>query len=404
MSYLGNSPPSQNFVAGADQFSGTGSQTVFTLSRVVNTVFDIFVTVSNVPQDPFTAYTVAGNTLTFDGAPPAGTNNIDVVYRATNVQTFVPSPGVSAQFGLGSAASPSMTFIGDTNTGIYSPAADTIAFTEGGIERMRLDSAGNVGIGTTSPSNKLDIVSAGSSQIRVKDGVGATAYYDFGRDGTDGFFGFSGAQTTFSGYKWSVNAGTEVMRITNAGNVGIGTSSPGVSLDVAGRASTFIRLGSTQPSSLYLNNAGTYSFIYTQEALPLLFGTAAAERARIDASGNVLVTGGGGLGYGTGSGGTVTQATNKVTAVTLNKATGQITMSNAALAAGASVSFSFFNSLMSVSDTVVVNGVGPISLNYRVECLYMTAGACLIRVTNIGGVSLSEALQINFAIIKGATS
>ena len=92
MSYIGNTPTQQNFVAGADQFSGNGSTVAFTLSRSVNTVFDIFVTVSNVPQDPFTAYTVAGNTLTFDGAPPSGTNNIDVVYRATNVQTFVPSP------------------------------------------------------------------------------------------------------------------------------------------------------------------------------------------------------------------------------------------------------------------------------------------------------------------------
>ena len=165
MSYLGNSPPSQNFVAGADQFSGTGSQTVFTLSRNVNTVFDMFVTVSNVPQDPFTAYTVAGNTLTFDGAPPAGTNNIDVVYRATNVQTFVPSPGVSQQFAIGTAASPAITFIGDTNTGIYSPAADTIAFTEGGTERMRLDSAGNVGIGVTPVGTGLLELKAGTTSV-----------------------------------------------------------------------------------------------------------------------------------------------------------------------------------------------------------------------------------------------
>lgn len=144
MSYLGNSPPSQNFVAGADQFSGTGSQLAFTLSRNVNTVFDMFVTVSNVPQDPFTAYTVAGNSLTFTSAPPSGTGNIDVVYRATNVQTFVPSPGVSQQFSIGTAASPAITFIGDTNTGIYSPGADTLAFVEGGIEVMRLDSSANL--------------------------------------------------------------------------------------------------------------------------------------------------------------------------------------------------------------------------------------------------------------------
>ena len=120
MSYLGNTPTQQNFVAGADQFSGTGSQTVFTLSRVVNTVFDIFVTVSNVPQDPFTAYTISGNTLTFDSAPPSGTNNIDVVYHATNVQTFVPSPGVSPSVG-------NLNFIGTGNriTGDFSNATVT---------------------------------------------------------------------------------------------------------------------------------------------------------------------------------------------------------------------------------------------------------------------------------------
>ena len=92
MSYIGNTPTQQNFVAGSDQFNGTGSQTVFTLSRAINTVNDIQVVVSNVPQDPFTAYTVAGNSLTFTSAPPAGTGNIYVTYRATNVQTFIPSP------------------------------------------------------------------------------------------------------------------------------------------------------------------------------------------------------------------------------------------------------------------------------------------------------------------------
>ena len=92
MSYIGNTPTNQNFVAGSDQFNGTGSQTVFTLSRNVNTVNDIQVVVSNVPQDPFTAYSVAGNSLTFTSAPPAGTGNVYVTYRATNVQYFVPSP------------------------------------------------------------------------------------------------------------------------------------------------------------------------------------------------------------------------------------------------------------------------------------------------------------------------
>ena len=51
---------------------------------------------------------------------------------------------------LGSAAAPSITFSGDTNTGIFSPAADTIAFAEGGVESARIDSGGNLLVGTTS--------------------------------------------------------------------------------------------------------------------------------------------------------------------------------------------------------------------------------------------------------------
>jgi hypothetical protein len=155
------------------------------------------------------------------------------------------------QLGAGTAAAPALSTTGDTNTGIFFPAADTIAFSEGGAEIMRIDSSGNVGIGTSSPGNKLDIVSAGSSQIRVKDGVTATAYYDFGRDGTDGFFGFSGAQTTFSGYKWSVNAGTEVMRITNGGNVGIGTTTLGSKLTVNGDVAGTFFVNPTTVSANY---------------------------------------------------------------------------------------------------------------------------------------------------------
>lgn len=109
-----------------------------------------------------------------------------------------------------------------------------------------------------------------------------------------------------------------------------------------------------------------------------------------------------GMGYTTGAGGTVTQLTSKSTAVTLNKPTGQITMNNAALAAGIEVSFVVTNSLVVSTDTVIVN-VGGFT-NYLGLCQAVVNGSFTVRLKNITAGSLSDAVLINFAIIKGATS
>lgn len=123
----------------------------------------------------------------------------------------------------------------------------------------------------------------------------------------------------------------------------------------------------------------------------------------VDAAGNVLIPNQSGLGYGTGSGGTVTQATSKSTAVTLNTPTGQITMNNAALASGARINFIFLNSLIAVTDNMVlcVSGGSANPDDYRVRHR-IAAGAASITVTNENAGSLSDAIVINFAIIKGA--
>jgi len=87
MAYLGTSSsiydPTRTIASprDADRFSGNGSTTVFTLTRSVQKEVDLDVYVENVAQEPITAFSVSGTTLTFTGAPPSGTNNIYVVYR-----------------------------------------------------------------------------------------------------------------------------------------------------------------------------------------------------------------------------------------------------------------------------------------------------------------------------------
>ena len=87
MSYIGNQPTSVAFLT--DQFSGTGSQTAFTLSAAPANTASILVAVSGVLQDP-TTYSTSGLTLTFSAAPPSGTGNISVRYLgipASNIAT-----------------------------------------------------------------------------------------------------------------------------------------------------------------------------------------------------------------------------------------------------------------------------------------------------------------------------
>ena len=78
------------------RFDGDGSTTDFTLDVAPSSTLDIEVFVGNVRQDPNSAYTLSGTTLSFTGAPPSGTNNIYVVHQAKSVGTIdVPALGVS---------------------------------------------------------------------------------------------------------------------------------------------------------------------------------------------------------------------------------------------------------------------------------------------------------------------
>ena len=83
MAYLGAQPNKTLTKTTSQSFNGTGSATVFTLNRAVNTEEELEVFVENVQQEPGSgkSYTATGTTLTFDEAPPSGTGNVYVIYR-----------------------------------------------------------------------------------------------------------------------------------------------------------------------------------------------------------------------------------------------------------------------------------------------------------------------------------
>tara|TARA_R110000868_G_scaffold53266_1_gene167408 strand:+ start:89 stop:502 length:414 start_codon:yes stop_codon:yes gene_type:complete len=107
------------------------------------------------------------------------------------------------------------------------------------------------------------------------------------------------------------------------------------------------------------------------------------------------------LGYTAAAQGTVTQATDKSTAVTLNKPAGRITMNGASLATATNATFTLNNSFISANDIVVltISGGQTTPGSYNVFANALGAGTVSISLRNISGGSLSEAVVVNFAII-----
>jgi len=423
-----------------------------------------------------------------------------------------------AKFADGTVSAPSITNDGDTNTGIYFPAADTIAFAEGGVEAMRIDSSGNVLVGTTDSLSNSTFAANQGVVARVAAASGITPYFQLynGNAATDvkilRIGGGGGGEFVLEKVNDAYTLGTGLMVIKSTGSVGIGTTSPAAKLHVsqtntsigvlfngttkgvrvgfdttggiiegvdstgvtsfqpltiggvdvrfttssterakidttgnilvgtgatadahlavygAGTASSNFTNGDATGAALYLRDSGTNSgnggqLLFgsgfgihagikgivvngTGPAGELLFQTRGTsgnvlERMRINYLGDVLVTGGGGLGYGTGSGGTVTQATSRTTGVTLNKSSGAITLVSAA---GSAIyqSFTVTNSTVAATDTVIVNQKSGTDLHI-ISVTAVAAGSFRITFATTGGVTTEQPV-FNFAVIKAAAS
>ena len=313
-----------NSVSGADTITATASPTL--AAYAAGQMFYFVAAGDNTTSVTLNIDSLGAKAVTRDGSTALVAADIKsgevivVVYDGTRFQvvsqlnsagnatfanvsiTSALNVGGVATFSAGTAAAPSITTTGDTNTGIFFPAADTIAFTEGGTESLRVNSSGNMGIGTTSPTNTAGF----SRQLQIE---GTTAALTLsGTTGTGKYtLGVPGANAvglwdnTASAYRWYVDS---------SGNLGIGTASPGNRLDVltgvegdsvvlnnnnsnVGAANTFGYIvkeaGSNRITLRYRRDGSATSELIGVSAGPFVFGTSNTEGMRLTSGGDLAV-------------------------------------------------------------------------------------------------------------------
>jgi hypothetical protein len=230
-------------------------------------------------------------------------------------------PAGPNQVAAGTSASPSISFAGDPNTGIYSPGADQVAISTNGTGRLFIDSSGRLGLGTSSPSGLFTFAWNSSTGInsgligQVNNAAGANNGYRIGlrtSTSTDNWCSIDQAFTnlgvnadTYIAFTTTntSNSAAERMRLTSTG-LGIGTTSPGTILNlygsnVPGVGQLKIDSPSGEYSQLTLHQGATSLAFFRSNSsafdvgsaanIPFTLHTNGSERARIDSSGRLLV-------------------------------------------------------------------------------------------------------------------
>jgi len=371
MGYIGN-PPAERYTS-IDKQTITGDGTVgpYTLTHSVGNAQEIEVFVNNVRQEPAVAYTVAADQLTMTGTVDA-VDDFYVVFQgkakmtATHPSTFdltaangtftgdltvdtntlyvdstnnrvgigttspnkilhLETSGETVQRMVASTTNLAGFYFGDSGNGsigqlIYDNSSDAMRFNTNGAERLRITSAGNVGIGTNSPVGELNI----DGRIVVDDGArsnptgGASLVIDYqttsdiqGRIRSRDWDGSTWKNLTVEANNFIIKNDVELMRVTSAGNVGIGETAPANLLHVkesdtgiAPHASAQIVLEREGTNYLQFLTAetGTSGILfgdgsdvdvaqikYDHNTTSMQFVTEASEAMRIDSSGNLLV-------------------------------------------------------------------------------------------------------------------
>lgn len=272
--------------------------------EVLNVVSDTSLTLGR----NYTGTTAAG--ASYDAYPTQGEirDLAAQVLTLINDYALVRDNAGAGKFQTGSAGAPGVTTVGDLNTGMFWPAADSIGLATGGTERVRVTSTGNVGIGTATPLTPLDINHATDSRVRLM----------LAGSGVMQMQSVAGANRLASNTADPLELWTNGVRrvsIESGGSVGVGTATPstypGAGLVVAGSGEVNSWVVSGSPSNtsfrgLAIGVTGS-SNVYGSVRMQLdagelrvasgfsgyggfqTFYTNGTEKVRIDAGGNVGV-------------------------------------------------------------------------------------------------------------------
>ena len=251
-----------------------------------------------------------GGTLTYEDV-----TNVDAVglitarsgikFGAAGVGGTITAVGNAEFAGIGtfgSIASPTLTgdvsiadkiiHTGDTNTALRFPSADTITAETAGSERLRITSAGSVGINTTTPDRRFTLYQDATCRMNLKSLADSTAGIEFG-DPADHNAGYIVYDNTNNSFQVGVNGTGEKVRIDSTGNVGVNESNPAAyGKFVAKGTGNIVSLNASSGAgslSFFENGTGRF-YIKTlngSDGLAFVDADGSSERLRIASSGNI---------------------------------------------------------------------------------------------------------------------
>ena len=249
---------------------------------------------------------LAGGTMTGALAVTAGTAALPGIAVSGDLNTGITSPGadqlaistggtsrlavsttavsstLAVDVPLGAAATPSITFTGDLNTGVFSPGADTIALVTGGTNRVHVTSGGLVGIGASDPQRPLDVVSDASAETVTFRGASANNISTLRFNSYNASTSYASIQSRPAYFEIATAASVPLLLVPGAGTgVGIGTTGPQHSLSLLqGNALGWVSGAGNAKQKI--EATGTDGFDFYTGSTPTL-------KATLDSSGRLLV-------------------------------------------------------------------------------------------------------------------